>query len=322
MKKTFIAALAGAYPAGTLERFQQLFSDNENIVFMLADTVEKYEALTAADCMILRVFRAERKDIERISGLKMICRWGVGFDSVDIAAAGEHGIAVCNTPGANAHAVSEHTVMLMLALGHNVMRHTYSLRDGIWSKSIYTQQSITLKDKLVGLIGGGNISRQVAEKVQSFGARVQYSDINRLPEDVEAKLNMRYAGLNELLKTSDIVSLHIPLTDETRHMIGREQFEMMKPGAYLVNTARGGLINERDMLEFVQNGRLAGVGLDCTENEPIEKEHALFQYPNVIITPHVAGTSSDIGDAIIPMIESNIRKLYSGEPLDYVVNEF
>jgi len=322
MKKTFIAALAGVYPAGTLERFQQLFSDNGNIVVTLVDTAEKYKALTAADCMVLRVFRAERKDIERISGLKMICRWGVGFDSVDIAAAGEHGIAVCNTPGANAHAVSEHTVMLMLALGHNVMRHTYSLRDGIWSKSIYTQQSITLKDKLVGLIGGGNISRQVAEKVQSFGAKVQYSDINRLPEDVEVRLNMRYVGLNELLKTSDIVSLHIPLTDETRHMIGREQFEMMKPGAYLVNTARGGLINERDMLEFVQNGRLAGVGLDCTENEPIEKEHALFQYPNVIITPHVAGTSSDIGDTIIPMIESNIRKLYSGEPLDYVVNDF
>lgn len=322
MKKAFIVALVGTYPAGTLERFQQLLSENENITIVRVDTAEKYEKLTAADCMILRVFRAERKDIERISGLKMICRWGVGFDSVDIAAAREHGIAVCNTPGANAHAVSEHTVMLMLALGHNVMRHTYSIRDGIWSKSLYTQQSTTLKGKLVGLVGCGNISRQVAEHVQSFGAKVQYYDINRLSEDMESKINMRYVDLNELLKTSDILSLHVPLTDQTRYMIGKEQFEMMKLGAYLVNTARGGLINERDMLKFVQNGHLAGVGLDCTENEPIEKEHALLQYPNVIITPHVAGTSSDIGDSIIPMIESNIRKLYAGEPLDYVVNNF
>lgn len=321
MLDRIVVALAGIYPKETYSQFLQLFSNDKRFVIKRIETSKEYEALTDANCIILRCFKASKEDILRNPNLKLICRWGVGFDSVDIEAAGESGVYVCNTPSANAHAVSEHAIALMLALAHNIVRHTLSLREGVWSKSLFEKQSITLKDKTIGLIGGGSIGRQVAEKVGVFGAKVIYNDVARLSQSTEQEFAMTFVPLEELLRKSDIVSIHVPLTKDNHHMIDKEQFDMMKPGAIVINTARGGLINEKALLDAIDKGHLLGAGIDCTEVEPLEKDNPLMRYANVIITPHVGGTSSDIGNSIIPMIEKNVRKLATGEPFEYVVNQ-
>lgn len=311
--------LAGMYPAGTYEKLcQALPKDCFDVTAV--DTEEGYASMTDAEIIILRGFKAPEEIMERNPSLKMIMRWGAGFDSVDIAAAGKRGVLVTNTPGANAGAVSELAVMLMLAVGRKLLCHSQSLRAGSWSKNSYVNSSFTLNQKLVGIIGGGNIGRQVAQKAQAFGARIQYYDAFRLPEEVEREVGMVYVPLEQLVATSDIISLHVPMLDSTRHIIDADAIGRMKPGAILVNTARGGLVDERALVAAVRSGHLAGAGLDVTEEEPLPADHELLNDPNIIVTPHVGGGTADIGDAILPMLVNDIQDFCAGKPVRHVVN--
>ena len=259
--------LAGTYPAGTFDQLRAALPADRFTVTAV-DTPEDYEAMTDAEIMILRIFKAPREVMQRNPGLKMILRWGAGFDSVDIQAAGERGIYVTNTPGANANAVSELAVMLMLAVGRKLLCHTESLRSGVWSKNTFLNSSFCLHNKLVGVVGGGHIGRQVAAKVQAFGARVQYYDPYRLSPQLEQSSGMTYVPLAELLRTSDIITLHVPLLDSTRHMIGAQELQSMKPGAILINTARGGLVDDTALAAAVRTGHLSGAGLDGLSGNP------------------------------------------------------
>lgn len=311
--------LAGAYPAGTFEKLAKALPQAE-FSLSAADTVEKYGAVTDADILILRIFSATEDVMARNKNLRMILRWGAGYDSVDIEAAGARGILVTNTPGANAYAVSELTVLLMLAVGRRLLCHSDALRAGQWSKNTFLDQSFSLNHKLVGIIGGGNIGRQVARKVQAFGAAVQYYDPFRLPEGTEQALNMTYAPLERLIATSDVVTLHVPLTAENRHMIGAKQIDAMKPDAILINVARGGLVDDDAVLAAVQGGKLLGAGIDCVEREPLPAGHPMLTNPNIIITPHVGGGTCDLADAIIPMLVGDILDYAGGRPVAHVVN--
>ena len=216
-------AIVGTYPAGTFEKFKNYFSEKPEIEVVEVDTQEKFDALTEADAIVLRILKMPKEVVARIKGLKMIMRWGAGFDSVDIEEAGKYGIYVCNTPGANAYAVAELTVALMLAVGRKLICHDRKVHQGEWSKNTFLNQTRTLNNKVVGIIGGGNIGRQVASRVQAFGSTVQYYDPFRLPEEMEEKLHMKYVGLEELIRTSDVITLHVPLMDSTRHMIGEKE---------------------------------------------------------------------------------------------------
>lgn len=311
--------LAGTYPKHTFEKLRTMLPDNQ-FDLVAIDTQQAYESMTDAEILILRIFKAPRKIIERNQKLKMILRWGAGFDSVDIEAAGQHGVLVTNTPGANANAVSELAVMLMLAVGRKLLCHTESLESGIWSKNTFLNSSFCLHNKLVGIIGGGNIGRQVAKKVQAFGASVQYYDPIRLPEETERNYGLTHVSLDTLIQTSDIISLHVPLTDETKHMIGANEIQQMKTGAIIVNTARGGLIDDYALAEAVRTGKLAGAGLDGVEREPLPVDDDLLKDPNIIVTPHVGGGTADIGDEIIPMLAQNIRDYAAGKEPAYIVN--
>lgn len=312
--------LVGPYPTGTLERFQAALPANQFTV-NAASTQESYDAMTDAEIMILRVFKAPKEMMERNPNLKMIMRWGAGVDSVDLEAAGERGILVTNTPGANANAVSELAVMLMLAVGRKLLCHTENLNSGVWSKNTYLNSSFCVHGKLVGVVGGGNIGRQVAVKVQAFGAEVQYFDTFRLPEETEKKLNMRFVPLEELIRASDIITLHVPLLDSTYHMIGAEQIAQMKDGAILINTARGGLVDDHALAEAVRSGKLLGAGLDGVENEPLPAGDELLQDPNIIVTPHIGGGTGDIADVIIPMLTKDINAFAAGQTPAHVANK-
>ncbi|MCH3950776.1 MAG: hypothetical protein LKE33_07585 [Acidaminococcus sp.] len=313
--------LAGTYPEGTLEKFQQAVAGLD-IAIRAAVTQEEFDKENRADAIILRILKMPRPVIERFApGLKMIMRWGVGYDSVDIKAAREHGIDVCNTPGANAFAVSELAVLLMLAVGRNLLCHEEKLHAGIWSRELFTKTTQSLNRKIVGIVGGGNIGRQVARKVQAFGASVQYYDPFRLSPEREKEFAMTYVDYDTLLRTSDVISYHVPLTDGTFHMLNRENIKQVKEGAIIVNTSRSGIIEDAAIVEAVNQHKILGAGLDCTEETPITKENPLLGNPNIIVTPHVGGTTNDIAGSIMPMIEENLKLLAQGEPLKYVVNK-
>ncbi len=313
-------ALVGKYPPGTLEAFQAQLA-GEDVQFALVNTPEAYEKLDDADCMVLRVFKAPRDVIERNAKLKLLCRWGVGYDTVDIACAGEKGVMVTNTPGANAYSVSELAVLLMLAVGRNLMFHNKSIQSGVWSRTLFTDNAVTLNAKKVGIVGGGNIGRQVARKVQAFGAQVQYYDVFRLKPEMEREFAMTYVSLEELVRTSDVISLHVPLTEDNHHMLDASMIAKMKKNAILVNTARGGLIDDSALLVAIDEGRLMGAGLDCVEDDPLPAGHPLLNHPNIVITPHIGGVASDIGEVMIPMISANIKRFLHGEKVQYLVNE-
>lgn len=314
-------AIVGTYPAGTFEKFKNYFAKKPEIEVVEVDTQEKFNALTEADAIVLRILKMPKEVVARIKGLKMIMRWGAGFDSVDIEEAGKHGIYVCNTPGANAYAVAELTVALMLAVGRKLICHDRAIHQGEWSKNTFLNLTRTLNNKVVGIIGGGNIGRQVASRVQAFGSTVQYYDPFRLPEEMEEKLHMKYVGLEELIRTSDVITLHVPLMASTRHMIGEKEIEKMKDGAILINVARGGLMDDGAVVNAVNSGKLSGAGIDCVEEEPAKLGSPILENPNIIVTPHVGGGSADISDVMFPMITENIELLEEEKALKYVVNK-
>lgn len=312
--------LAGTYPAHTFEKLRTLLPE-EDFELKAVDTPEKYEAMTDAEIMILRIFKAPREVIERNPKLKMILRWGAGFDSVDIEAAGKRGILVTNTPGANANAVSELAILLMLAVGRKLLCHTECLKKGEWSKNTFLNSSFCLNNKLLGIVGAGNIGRQVAVKAQAFGANVQYYDPYRLSEEMEKKFHLTYVPLEELIRTSDVISLHVPLTEQTHHMLGEKEIAAMKDGAIIINTARGGLINDHALAEAVKRGKLGGAGLDGVENEPLEPGDELLLEPGIVVTPHIGGGTADIGDVIMPMLAEDIIDYAKNKKVKHVVNQ-
>ena len=311
--------IAGTYPEGTFEKFQERLR-GVDAELIEVKTQQEFDALQDADVILLRILKMPAKDIQRFPSLKAILRWGVGFDTVDIEAAGKRGIYVCNTPGANAHAVAELVVMMILILSRKILCYRDNINSGQWTKNAYLNQTITLNNKVVGIIGAGNIGRRVAQDVHVLGASTLYYDPYRMSEEKESQLNMRYVSLEELLETSDIVTIHVPLMDSTRHMIGRDQIAAMKDGAILINCARGGLVDDQALLEAVESGKLAGAGIDTLEVEPPDAASPLRNNPNILLTPHIGGDVSDIGDVAIPMISENMKKLVKGEKPDYIVN--
>ena len=182
----------------------------------------------------------------------------------------ELGIPCANNGGANSWAVSDHTLMLMLALNKKLALGDRSVRDGSWNDSVGGLNTYEMANKLVGLVGIGNIGRQVARRLKGFDARVQYYDAYPLTQERERELDVTGVELDELFRTSDIVSLHTPLTPETRGLVSRERLAMMKPTALLINTARGPVVDEAALIEALQTGRIAGAGLDVFEQEPIK----------------------------------------------------
>ena len=312
--------LAGTYPEGTLEKFQNTFAGTDIHVRAVVTEAE-FKKESDVDAIILRILKMPKEVINRFSPrLKMIMRWGAGYDAVDIKAARERNIDVCNTPGANAYAVSELAVLLMLAVGRNLLAHEEKLREGVWSRELFNKTSQSLRGKIVGIVGGGNIGRQVARKVQVFGAKTFYYDAFRLSEEMEQQLELQYFEYEQLLKESDVITFHVPLMDSTAHMLNTENISLLKQNAIVINTARSGIIDDAALLEAVKNGHVLGAGLDCTEETPISKDNPLLQYPNFIVTPHVGGVTNDIAESIMPMIVENLRLIAKQESPKYVVN--
>jgi len=313
-------ALVGIFPTGTHEMFEQMLPDDLFEIDII-DTQEKYEALDDAEIIVLRLFKIHRKDVERNKKLKLIQKWGAGFDTIDIEAAGEHGVYVSNAPGANAYAVAEIAVLQMLAVYRNLIIQDQAMRKGEWTKTQYVDRSYCLLNKTVGLVGCGHIGREVAKRVQAFGASVQYYDAYRMSEEDEQLFDMSYVTLDDLFKTSDIISLHLPLNEATKHFVDKEKLALMKPTAIIINTSRGGIINETDLIEALKNNQILGAGLDCIESEPVDSKDPILNAPNVTLSPHIGGTSADLLVHMIPLMVDNMKAFCETGKAKYVVNE-
>jgi len=311
--------LAGQFPAHTLEKLRAALPADRYTVRLIDDQAQ-YDRMTDAEIIVLRIFKAQADVIERNPNLRIILRAGAGFDKVDIAAAGARGIYVTNTPGANAYSVAELAVMLMLAVGRRLYCHVRCMDRGEWSKDTFLEESSCLKGKRVGILGVGHIGRYVARLVRAFGATVQYYDAFRLPHEQEEEYGLPYVPLDELFRTSQIVSVHVPMLEETRNLVNRERIARMPDGAMIINTARGGVVDEAAVLEAIRSGKLSGAGFDATVEEPLPADSPLLAEPRVVVTPHIGAAVGDIADAFIPMLAESLFDYAAGKTPRYLVN--
>ncbi len=245
--------------------------------------------------------------------LRLISIWGTGTDNVDLKAAAARGITVTNTPGANAIAVAEHTLALMLGVVKQLALGDQAIRQGGWPRNLVPQ----LRGKRLGIIGTGLIGREVAAMANGLGLDVMAWTFH--PDAVLAtRLGIRYVELEELLQTSDVISIHLRATPETRHFLNRDRLALLMPSAILVNTARGSLVDEAALFECLRDGKLAGAGLDVFETEPLPAGHPLTTLPNILLTPHAAGMTPEVIQIGLAMAVENIEHFLKGTPTHVV----
>ena len=248
------------------------------------------------------------------SHLKMIQRTGVGTEMLDLEAIKQRGIPVYVNAGVNAQSVAEHTLTLILACLKQLPQVNEQTHSGVWSKQATGLKTRELYGKVVGLVGMGNIGRIVSRLLNAFGASVFYSDVLRQSEAVEKDLNLTYcSSFEEMLPQVDILSFHCPLTPDNVEMLNAHTLSLMKPGAIVVNTARGKLINPNDLYDAIVSGRILSVGLDTHYEEPIPEDYRLFGLENVILTPHIGGLSYEAFHLMMKGAMDNIVAFESGQ---------
>lgn len=265
---------------------------NEAFSMEFIDTYEQFDKLNDADYIILRTLSIDRDRIKKLHKAKLIQRWGAGFDTVDIAAAGENGIQVAVTAGMNAVPVSEMALALALAVYRNLVPLTNSVMDGRWERDQFGKRSFTISGKCVGILGMGNIGKRVAALYNAFGAEVIYFDSYRLTPEQEKEQNVFYTELEELWKRSDIISLHAPLTNDTQDIVNKAAFDLMKPGTVLINTARYELVDIQAATDALKSGKLLGAAFDAIEQE-FPADNPFSGMDNVVLTPHLGGNTTD-----------------------------
>ena len=254
--------------------------------------------------------------------LKLVQLLSAGYDHVDIEAARKAKVPVCNNGGANALAVAEHTIMLILAVLKRVVQFHNSVAAGKWRVGNPADVRVyEMGNKTLGIVGLGNIGKKVARRARAFETKVQYYDIRRLSEADEDALGVRFVLFDELLRTSDIVSLHVPLDDSTRNLIDARALSLMKREAIIVNTCRGPVIDESALYDALKSNRIAGAGLDVMVEEPPKENHPIFSLPNVTLTPHSAGPTWENWTARFRNGFDNIQRVAAGRDPLWVIPE-
>ena len=284
----------------------------------------KTAALEEADFLLGFPRGFTSKNLFSAKRLKMVQLLSAGYDYFDVELAGKNGVPVANNGGANSIAVAEHTIMMILAIYKKLCKHQNGLKKGVWVRERnHSVDMYELRGKTIGIIGFGNIGKSLAQCLQGFKVKLLCYDVVR-NEKAEEILGVKYSELEELLRNSDIVSIHVPLLESTRNLIGKKELKIMKSNSILVNTARGGIVDEEALFEALTTGKIAGAALDVFEKEAkIQKgEHLspIFSLENVVITPHYAGHTMDTWYRRIENGYNNIQAFLKGDQ-KWVVNE-
>ena len=275
------------------------------------------ETIKDADALFF-VFGGQIPDavIKQSSRLKFIQTMSAGYDYLNLDLLKELDIPFANSGDMNSPAVAEHTVALILSVARKLVQADAAVRKGMWlfqSPATDPYSYGELYDKRVGIVGLGNIGRNVAQRLQGFNCELVYASRTRLSDKQEKELGIENVELDELFETSDFVTLHAPLTSTTKHMVNRERLAKMKSTALLVNTSRGGLVDESALLDALQLGKIAGAGLDVFESEPADKDNPLFQLDNIVVTPHCGGGTAGTQQRIIASCWQNIAAALTGK---------
>lgn len=285
------------------------------------DDVERARKLPEADAVIVASKPFTRPLIDAAPRLAFVHHQGVGYhDTVTTAALVERGIPLAITPGGTTVGVAEHTVLLILAILRRLPFADAELRQGRFHINALRPVSRELRGRTVGLLGMGRIGQAVAQRLRPFDVRLVYYDPAMLPADVERGLCLERKSLEELLAEADIISLHLPLTAATRHLVGSKALSRMKPGAFLVNTARGGLVDEAALIEALHSGHVAGAALDVFEREPTPTDHPLYGLPNVVLTPHISAGTRDAFLEKMGFVFANLGRFWRGEPVENLID--
>lgn len=279
---------------------------------------EILKRISEYDALMVRSGTKVTKDIiEAGTKLQIIGRAGVGVDNIDVEAATQRGIVVVNSPGGNTRAAAEHTIALMLALARNIPQAHLMLKQGEWKRSKF--MGVEVYGKTLGIIGLGRIGREVAKRAQGLGMEVIAYD-PYISEEITQKLNVQLMDLSTLLSKADIVTIHTPLTKETKHLLGEKEFRMMKKGAKIINTARGGIVDEYALAKAIEEGILSGAAIDVFEQEPPPPNHPLLKLEQVIVTPHLGASTVEAQEYVAIDVAEQIVNFFKGIPPTSPVN--
>lgn len=278
------------------------------------------DQMADADALIVRIAKCDGHAIENSPNLKVIGRTGVGYDTVDVKKATQLGIPVVITPGANNRSVAEHAVAMMFALSKNLVEAQNEMCAGNWEIR-GAKKAFELEGKTVGVIGMGAIGLETAKICQGCGMKVAGYDPFMSQEKIEALGAEYYADYQQLLKTADIITIHVPLTDDTRNMIAKEQLASMKKTALIINCSRGGIINEDDLVQALKDGVIAGAGTDVYCNEPPKADDPLLNCPNLIVSPHSAAQTREAVIKMAQMCVKGCLAVCRGEKWPYVADK-
>lgn len=280
-----------------------------NFTLLMLDELSQEELVKKAEVadyiLASGRLKIDREVVENATNLKMVQRTGVGLDTLDLTTLKERNIPVYVNSGINAESVAEHTILLILSLLRRLVPINKNIRKGIWKKQEQGVQTRSLRSQTIGIIGMGEIGQCVAKLLKNFGSKVIYYDLHKLDKKKEEELTVEYKDLKGLMNDSDVITLHCPLTATTKHLICEKTISEMKDGVVIINTARGGLIDEKDICFALQHNKVAYAALDVFEEEPVRNKE-LVSLPNVIATPHIAGITYD---SFFQMINAAMRNI-------------
>ncbi|MDA0836920.1 MAG: C-terminal binding protein [Planctomycetota bacterium] len=307
-----------AWPDLVIE--EEILKQAKAKLVLAPDAEEQTLTRLAVDCTAIMTCWAKTtaKVIDACKGCRIVARFGIGLDNIDVAHCTKHGIPVTNVPDYCVREVADHTMALLLALARKITFFDSEIKTGRYAlQSGYPMNR--LSEKTLGIIGFGKIGREVALRAKAFGIRVIVHSRSLTAADA-AEQQVKPVPLEELLSHSDFISLHLPLSDRTSHLLDKNRFEIMKPGTFLINTARGGLIDHSALLQALNSGRLRGAALDVTDPEPLNHDHPLVGHKRVIHTPHAAFVSEEAVAELRSRTAKEVVRALKGMPLQNRVN--
>ena len=268
-----------------------------------------------ADFILAISLPITRQIIEGAPKLRLIQKWGAGYERIDIQSAFDRGIPVAVTRSSNSATVAEYTILLILAVLKKLLIADRSVRDGKWIKMELRTQTFDLKGKVVGLVGLGNIGRALVKCLHGFGVELIYHDIYRVNPSDEKALGVRFVEFSELLETADVISIHVPLTAQTKGLFSKNEFDKMKDTSVIVNMSRGPIIDESELYQALTHNKIAGAALDVFAKEPPDPDNPLFKLDNVVLSPHMGGATYDSLLAVAKHALQNIDDFANGKSL-------
>lgn len=280
------------------------------------------EKIKKADALICFPYDViDGKIIEGAPNLRVISTYSVGFDHIDIKTAKKHGIRIGYTPEVLTNATADLTVALLLDLLRRVTEGDRLIRAGSWKMifGAYNYVGIELEGKTLGIFGMGRIGQAVAKRAHSFGMKIIYHNRKKLSRSLEKKIHAKYVSYDDLIRKSDVLSVHVPYTKDTHKIIDMKILKKMKKSSFLINTARGKIINERDLAKALRDGLIAGAALDVFENEPIGKRHALTKMQNVVLAPHIGSSTAETRKKMAEITIQNLILGLDGKKMIYSV---